>query len=83
MPFRESDNWPEADSVTLGGAVALSTKSHIRLTSISNIKLSEIRVSRLSAVHKIQSIQLLHLGQHEPGLLVRPEVRRCCSHGVD
>ena len=44
-----------ADSVTLGGAVARSTKSHI---------------------HKLQYIQLLHLGQHEPGLLVRPEMRR-------
>ena len=67
-----------ADSVTLGGAVALSTKSHIRLTSIYFCNLFEkIRVSRLSAVHKLQYIQLLHLGQHEPGLLVRQEVRRC------
>ena len=67
-----------ADSVTLGGAVALSTKSHIRLTSIYFCNLFEkICVSRLSAVHKLQYIQLLHLGQHEPGLLVRPEVRRC------
>ena len=73
-----------ADSVTLGGAVALSTKSQIRLTSIYFCNLFEkIRVSRLSAVHKPKYIQLLHLGQHEPGLLVRPEVRRCWSHGVD
>ena len=43
----------------------------------------KVRVSRLSAVHKLQYIQLLHLGQHEPGLVVRPEVRRCWSHGVD
>ena len=74
MPFRESDNWPEHGGLRY---------ARWRCSPLNKEPHPVDLVSRLSAVHKLQYIQLLHLGQHEPGLLVRPEVRRCWSHGVD
>ena len=88
MPFRESDNWPEHGWLRYARwrCSPLNKEQHpvdLYLSATTNYFFEKIRVSRLSAVHKLQYIQLLHPGQHEPGLLVRPEVRRCWSHGVD